>query len=688
MKSTRSLWVALSLMLAVLAVPLIAQVRDNLLGRKSFYTRHDRAYYMEPNLVQYIRPGIIVKVTSAAIANDGTISSRVTITDPKGAPLDKDGIVTPGPVTLRFIAAYIPAGQKEYLAYTTTLAKATLNSNPAQTQAGTDSGGTFVTNALGDYTYTFKTKAPAGFDTTATHSIGVSAQRDLSEFMTLDEWADTSNDVFNFVPNGAPVTVIRSVVSTQACNQCHDPLIGHGGSRLTVEMCILCHTPQTINPDTGLTQDMPVLIHKIHMGKNLPSVKAGTPYRIWHRGQWSDFSDVGFPSGTDELQTCTVCHQNAPQANNYLTAPSRAACGSCHDDVDFASGKNHGAAALPEISDTQCAGCHIPQGDLEFDASIKGAHTVPTRSAQLPGLVFSIVGVANTNPGQQPAVTFTVNDKSGNPVDITKMSSLNLVMTGPTEDYSGYTSEDARKAQIVGGQYVYNFNAALPSTAAGSYAVGIEGYNNVTVNAGKVNAMSVRDVGFNQVFYFAIGNATVTPRRKVVSEATCTGCHNTLMLHGGIRQNVEYCVVCHNPAVTDSSVRPAANKPDESINFKTMIHKIHTGSNLATDFTIYGHGGSVNNYNEVGYPGDRRDCEQCHLPGTYDLPLPAGATSQVAPRDYLNPLQPTSGACLSCHTTKSAAAHASIMTSPTLGESCDSCHGPTSSSSVDQVHAR
>ena len=46
---------------------------------------------------------------------------------------------------------------------------------------------------------------------------------------------------------------------------------------------------------------------------------------------------------------------------------------------------------------------------------------------------------------------------------------------------------------------------------------------------------------------------------------------------------------------------------------------------------------SVNNYNEVGYVGDRRDCEQCHLPGTYNLPLPEGTISQVAPRDYMNP---------------------------------------------------
>ncbi|MEI9970905.1 MAG: hypothetical protein WDO73_02000 [Ignavibacteriota bacterium] len=60
------------------------------------------------------------------------------------------------------------------------MAKPTLNLNmPPQTQAANDSGGTFVNNSIGDYTYTFKTKAPANFDATVTTSIGVSAQRNL-----------------------------------------------------------------------------------------------------------------------------------------------------------------------------------------------------------------------------------------------------------------------------------------------------------------------------------------------------------------------------------------------------------------------------------------------------------------------------------------------------------------------------
>jgi OmcA/MtrC family decaheme c-type cytochrome len=349
--------------------------------------------------------------------------------------------------------------------------------------------------------------------------------------MTYDEWSETANDTFNFVPDGSAVKTIRSVVPTSACNQCHDPLLGHGGSRLTVEVCILCHSPQTINPDTGLTQDMAVLIHKIHMGKNLPSVKAGTPYRIWHRGAWSDFSDVGFPGGIDELQTCTVCHQNAPQAADYLRVPTRAACGACHDDVDFFSGNNH--VNLPQVSDNQCATCHVPQGEGEFDASISGAHVVATRSAQLAGTSFEITRVDNARPGQKPTVTFAVRDNKGNLLDISKMNQVNLVMAGPATDYNGYTSEDVRKATVSAGLYAYTFNTAIPSTAKGSFAIGIEGYTNVTINQGTVNALTVRDAGMNKVFYFSVDGSKVVPRRQVVSQANCLTCHNALLMHGG-----------------------------------------------------------------------------------------------------------------------------------------------------------
>ena len=104
--------------------------------------------------------GVVVKIQSAAIAKDGTITVRATIVDTDGLPLDRLGVTSNGKVSMSFIAAAIPAGQTQYVSYSTTVAKSTTNTNPNQIQAANDSGGAFTTNAIGDYLYTFKTKAP------------------------------------------------------------------------------------------------------------------------------------------------------------------------------------------------------------------------------------------------------------------------------------------------------------------------------------------------------------------------------------------------------------------------------------------------------------------------------------------------------------------------------------------------
>ena len=512
------------------------------------------------------KTGVVVKIQSAAIAKDGTITVRATIVDSDGNPLDRLGVATNGPVSMSFIAAYIPAGQSQYVSYTTSVANATLNNNPSQTQAANDSGGTFTMNAIGDYTYTFKTKAPATFDATATHSIGVSAQRNLAEFGTFDEWSETSNDVFTFVPNGSPVTVTRSVVSTNACNQCHDPLIGHGGSRLVVELCIMCHTPQTINPDTKLTQDMKVLIHKIHMGSSLPSVKAGTPYRIWHRGAWSDFSTVVFPQ---DVRNCTTCHQGATQADNWKTNPGTAACASCHDDVNLSTGLNH--LNLPQIDDSQCKECHVSKADLDFDASIPGAHLIPANSTELPGLVTKVMKVDGATPGNAPTVTFSVTDKSGNAVDISKITSIRVVLGGPNTDYNTgagaiRVSENPAATPGTKGVYAYTMTNKIPAGATGSFTVSIEASNTVTLMPNTLVATTAVDAALPVEFYFTVDKSTLTPRRQVVSTAKCASCHvNLEFVHGGTRGATTECVICHDPALSDGTSGQSVNFSSKSI---------------------------------------------------------------------------------------------------------------------------
>ena len=109
--------------------------------KKTEFSVHDRAYYAAQSTVNFVRPGLTMKIVSANIAQDGTISVDYKITDPKGLPLDAAGITTPGAVSVSFIAAYIPKGQTQFFAYTTRTQTSPIT-NATAIQAGADSGGT------------------------------------------------------------------------------------------------------------------------------------------------------------------------------------------------------------------------------------------------------------------------------------------------------------------------------------------------------------------------------------------------------------------------------------------------------------------------------------------------------------------------------------------------------------------
>jgi OmcA/MtrC family decaheme c-type cytochrome len=655
------------------------------------FTPHDLAYYLDPATANFVRPGLNFSVVSVTITGQ-TVAVRFKVTDAAGVPLDRLGVNTPGTISSSFVLGYIANGQPSqtvplYSSYFTRTVTS-VDGKTTGTQAAGDSGGTYTTNADGDYTYTFGGKLPANFDQTATHTLAMYGSRNLTTFGLLTYYSNTE---YTWVPNGSKVTVTRQIVANATCNQCHDPLSAHGGSRQDTALCILCHQPQTMDPNTGNNLDFTTMIHKIHMGSSLPSVAAGGKYQVVGFGNAvSDFSTVVFPQ---YVGTCAVCHKGAAQSNVYLTNPSRRACGACHDDVNFATGLNH--VNLPQANDDLCAQCHTPKGEVEFDASISGAHTNPMFSTQLPGTTFKLVSVTGGVAGKSPTVTFSVTDAKGNVIPLSTMNSLSLVMSGPTTDYgvqqngtAAYLSESAIAATASGSNFVYTFKGTVPAGATGSYAIGIEGYKNITINPGTVISQVVRDAGFPQVAYFSVDGTPVVKRRAVVTEANCDGCHGTVNAHGGFRRNVEYCVLCHNPNQTDSPTRPAAQAPFETVHFKQMIHKIHSGSNLASNYTIYGFGGSVNNFNGILFPGDTRDCTKCHATGTDQVPLPNGVLNTLTARSFITPTtQPMSAACLACHDDKAASAHAITNTSTVLGESCDVCHNATGAYSVNSVHA-
>ncbi len=87
--------------------------------KKHQYSKHDKAFFADPALVHFVRPGLGITINSAQITNSGAISVVYTLTDPSGLPLDASGVTTPGAVSLAFVASYIPTGQTQYVAYTT-----------------------------------------------------------------------------------------------------------------------------------------------------------------------------------------------------------------------------------------------------------------------------------------------------------------------------------------------------------------------------------------------------------------------------------------------------------------------------------------------------------------------------------------------------------------------------------------
>src|SRR5262249_45938000 len=259
------------------------------------------------------------------------------------------------------------------------------------------------------------------------------------------------------------------------------------------------------DPDTGNTVDFKVMIHKIHMAGDLPSVQAGGEYHIIGFNQSDNIyagdpakkvPDVVFPQ---DIRNCDTCHGAAnadtpppTQSANWYASPNRAACQSCHDDVNFATGLNHPAG--PQADDSACATCHQPQGTLEWDASVMGAHTVPSKSTQLKGVNAQIVAVTHTGPGQNPTVVFNITQNDRTPIPPSPFtttnsggspsSGLNVIMPGPTTDSSlpPQIRERADGAAAAGGNYTYTFNTAVPADATGTWGFSIEARLTVTLN--------------------------------------------------------------------------------------------------------------------------------------------------------------------------------------------------------------
>jgi OmcA/MtrC family decaheme c-type cytochrome len=233
----------------------------------------------------------------------------------------------------------------------------------------------------------------------------------------------------------------------------------------------------------------------------------------------------------------------------------------------------------------------------------------------------------------------------------------------------------------------------------GTYSVNIWGSRPLSLNLyGESN--SYRGTSLGKKADFLVGSATqVEPYSLISSGQNCNACHTEVMFHGGGRRGFETCVMCHGTAGSED--RPqyvAANAPPTpltTVNFRTMLHKIHMGEELAnaSSWTVvgYGSGSWPNNftphtYGEVVFPAlpqGVKNCEKCHG---------AGNTAWMEPSDRNHPTvqglpaREWRAVCGSCHDSNAAGAHVDLMTSASGVESCSICHQPGKEWNVPKMH--
>jgi len=362
-------------------------------------------------------------ITSATAAASGTLTVKFTVQDQSGNPVSGLGSTLSytvaklvAPATGESFNKWVPyiwttetagvAGSSTGVPIGSPFAGLAGNMAP---QPSRESKGTLTENPSGTYTYIYQTKlgttqipAYAGTNTTGTLPAGVPIVAATSATtVTYDRSAThrvsvmlgghagpTATATFDFVPDGSTATQTRDIITTATCQQCHGPTFAaHGGDRLTVENCTTCHAPGGYDAQSGASLDLKVMVHRIHSGGSL-AFAGGSDAVLWGTAaneldntniQWgyqnseNDWWKIGFPAGGIPASTegipmnsnCQKCHQNPSPSvslanvDNWRAVPSRAACGSCHEDVYFGSATNPPVNhPTKQLTDSACSGCH------------------------------------------------------------------------------------------------------------------------------------------------------------------------------------------------------------------------------------------------------------------------------------------------------------------------------------------
>jgi len=459
----------------------------------------------------------------------------------------------------------------------------------------------------------------------------------------------------------------KDVVTTAACNACHDPLGIHGGGRRDTKFCVVCHNGKgetAGNPAGGGFDNINLvnLVHGVHSSQNL-----GFP---------GNYTEVTYPQ---DILNCAKCHKGT-DGDNWKNLPSIVGCGSCHENpphnVNFATGANHLGGV--QTNNQFCTLCHPASAITNYHATQNSTPNNP----QLPGTLASFeyginsVTVDNTNAAtikfwiKKDGAFLNLGDNTiTRPAGFTGGPSFLFAyannLTSPA-DYSnfGRSAGQPESLSIIGLPIVSHDNAFSEYTVkranaflagAKMRAVALQGYftqtsggtglDNVGRHTPSVMKAVTGDAVRRNLIKLGIKESGYDNVAGVLTPVGCLECHEIFEGHGGNRvNNVQVCVMCHNPSLTSSgrtipdnvTINPeiVANHgsnpltyPEVTNNFKELIHGLHSGSMRANPFIDIRNfrNGFYLRSDEITYPGNLMHCTKCHVNNAaYDAVLPNG----------------------------------------------------------------
>jgi OmcA/MtrC family decaheme c-type cytochrome len=127
-----------------------------------------------------------------------------------------------------------------------------------------------------------------------------------------------------------------------------------------------------------------------------------------------------------------------------------------------------------------------------------------------------------------------------------------------------------------------------------------------------------------------------TARRTIVEADRCNKCHNQLgvepSFHSGARNNPQGCALggCHYE--TKSTGHTGENYVfggGWALSAKSMVHAIHAAAKREKPFNYEATAKNQKGFGTVAYPGVLNNCEQCHVPGSYNFEITANASAST-----------------------------------------------------------